>query len=140
MVLLAGAAGCGEVPEPKDPPELDRQTFRSEVEPILTRRCANPSSCHGARGRPFFLYARRAARLRPADVYRDPPLTDEEHRANYHQARSFAVERGGGCELLTKPLAVGSGGSPHRGDAVFETRQNREYRAIADWVHGADGS
>ncbi|MFB6264191.1 MAG: hypothetical protein ABEL76_11285 [Bradymonadaceae bacterium] len=150
LVTLAGA--CGTDPRPaRRPPQLDRQTFREQVEPVLLERCGNPS-CHGTDTRPFALYARRANRRDPEDVYRDPPLTDREHRANYDRARSFAVGcRPGclthctsGCFLLTKPLDSSVSGVRHQatsgttgsGGVVFRTPRHPDFRRLRRWVSG----
>lgn len=126
--------GCGDTPDPAPLPDLDRETFRREIEPALIERCANPSTCHGDATRPYALYAPHANRLNSSDVYRDPPLTEAEHRANFRRTRSFAVRTTDGRELLVKPLAEHIGGIPHDGGAVFTTRRDADYRRISDWI------
>lgn len=129
--------GCGEVPEPAPTPELDREQFRREIEPILFERCGNPTTCHGDRTRPFALYVPNARRRDPADVHRDPPLTDTEHRANYDRTRSFARDCESGCPLLSKPLDVEHSGVRHlKAGAIFESRRNRAYQTLLEWTTG----
>lgn len=131
------SAGCGDAPEQAPLPELDRQVFRIEVEPLLIERCGNPTTCHGNEGRPFALYAPNSNRRNPADVYRNPPLTEQEHRANYDRTRAFAVDRGYGCELLTKPLAKSAGGVDHEGGDVFESPDSEDFRTLRAWIEAS---
>lgn len=136
--MLASLWGCGEASTVEDvaPPRLDEQIFRERVQPVLLARCSNPTTCHGVAGRPLSLYAPRAHRRDSADVFRDPPLTEWEVRANYDRARSFTVDWGHGPELLTKPLAEEVGGVAHRGGATFWSMDDREFRALSTWIEG----
>lgn len=134
--LFLGVA-CGDQLQPESPvPALDRATYADVVQPILERGCSNPSSCHGRADRPLSIYAPRAYRAEPGAVFTDPPLTSDELDSNFDRTRGFAIDNGGGPELLSKPLAEGAGGARHEGGDVFQSMDDREYRAIQDWIRG----
>ncbi|MFU8804411.1 MAG: hypothetical protein ACNA8W_11420 [Bradymonadaceae bacterium] len=135
LVMSCRLVGCTETnPEPPLIPEPAFDTFVSDVQPILVRRCANPS-CHGRSDRPFALYAQGAHRMDGSQTFSNNPMGDEEVRFNYDRSRSFALGGSEGSLLLNKPLAEGEGGVRHlAGGDVFLSRHDREFQALARWV------
>ena len=131
-VVLAVVACDVEAPTSPALPALDEEMFRGSVQPILFKRCGNPS-CHGNELRPFALYVPGAHRVDPRDVFLDPPLTDHEAHANLERTRAFCIDNGAAPELLSKPLAA-PGGLEHRGGDIFESAEDREYRVIQAWL------
>jgi len=139
IVGLGLWSACGgQMPPDEAPAALDEDVFYDDVQPILTARCGNPTTCHGREDRPFALYARGANRANPADVFVDPPLSGVEQRANYERSCAFAVDSGGGVELLMKPLAERRSGVWHGGGDIFLAPDDREYRRIEAWVASAE--
>jgi hypothetical protein len=137
LATCVGALSCGLDPAPYESAPLpDPAAFEAVAQPVLLARCANPTTCHGREDRPLALYAPWANRMDPADLLRDKSLTAAEVRANYDRARAFALERASGPLLLTKPLAESAGGAWHGGDDLFESREDREYRALESWIRG----
>lgn len=134
VATLTLSIGCEWSLDHAPLPAPDRSEFEEHVQPVLQARCSNPTSCHALETRPFALYARRANRLDPVDIHRDPPLTEEEIEANYHRTRSFAVDQGGGPLLLTKPLDERHSGVRHEGGVQFQAPDDREFRILAQWV------
>lgn len=141
FLVLAGLIvefGCDHAAHEPRPPDLDREFFQSRVEPILTSRCANPTSCHGQQRRPFTLFARGAHRIEREHVYLDPPLSETEHRLNFDRARGFALPPNKHAELLAKPLATEAGGMRHEPEPLFQSKRNAEFQTILSWVRGAE--
>jgi hypothetical protein len=134
------------------PPEVDEAYFRCAVEPVLVRECSSPA-CHGYSERRFRVLA--PGRMRLAAEYSDarqqiteedaesgiqPPLTANEQRFNFLQARGFARGPVDDSQLLTRPLAVAAGGTVHvarLGGDVFGSPADPGYAAIRAWLHGA---
>jgi hypothetical protein len=147
-VALTGTlalAGCTDLARPIQLPELDRNDFRCNVQPVLQARCGF-IACHGDAGQPFRVYARNRLRLdldlsRPE--LRNAPLSAEEEQRNFDVARGFA--RGGSAKalLLRKPLDESAGGFFHRardlygGTDVFATEADRGFVILKAWVDGA---
>ncbi len=138
-LLLSTVAGCGPdfADEMVKLPAADVAEFAASVQPILARRCANPS-CHGNAGRPLALYARHRYRLEPADVHKDLALTEDELRRNVtrilalHEGIHSATEG----TLLLKPLAPAAGGASHAGGVVFLETDDTEYQVLQAWLAG----
>ena len=136
LVTWVSLAACGDTMAPAPLPTPDLAAFTADVQPILERRCGNPT-CHGDEGRPLALYAPRANRANPADVFRDPPLTDAELRANFDRVLGFCAPSGSGTiALLAKPLAESVSGVWHAGGDIFATSEDREYQALEVWLRG----
>jgi hypothetical protein len=114
---------------------LDPDTFRTEVQPILVARCANPT-CHARPERGFSLYAPGMRRLDPALTFlRDAPLVHAEEEHNYKVSCVFAGlgARPEEALLLRKSLGEGAG-TYHGGGAVFGGPSDHGYRVILRWV------
>ncbi|MCB9787721.1 MAG: hypothetical protein H6744_13645 [Deltaproteobacteria bacterium] len=146
-------AGCGLDNPDVSPPAVDEQYFRCAVEPVLVRECSSPA-CHGYSERRLHILA--PGRMRLAGEYAkarqlitvedvdegiQPPLTGNEERFNFLQARGFARGPVDESQLLSRPLAVAAGGTVHvarLGGDVFETTGDPGYLAIRAWLNGAD--
>jgi len=128
--------GCVEGPGwYEETPPASYSVFRRDVQPILERRCANPS-CHGRPERALELFAPGQHRLDPATLHAAGAIGEEELRLNYWRASCFLLE-GRAPErsiILTKPLAPQAGGSAHGGGAQFEDPAEPEYRALLEWA------
>lgn len=102
---------------------LDYARFVDEVEPILARRgCAAVGDCHGGGVRGTFA-------LSPLDA-RDPAYDFAQASLQvdgYHPVES---------PLLTKPLALAAGGSPHAAKP-FTDRDDLDFVALEAWVETA---
>ncbi|MDX1403283.1 MAG: hypothetical protein R3192_02035 [Woeseiaceae bacterium] len=113
--------------------ELDFEYFKNEVQPIfLAKRNGNVRciQCHGHRTN---------FRLQPLEDYA-MFWTDEQSRLNYEAARAFVIPGVDPLQsrLLRHVLATSAGGDPfHGGGTHFWTREDPEWRILADWVAGA---
>lgn len=135
-IVLWLATGCAADNPPVDPPQLDRDAFRCEVEPVLMARCGF-YACHGTESRPLRIYAPNRLRLAPSVPQLAAPLTAEERDANYQSAAAMG-------ELLSaKPLDADAGGQFHKGKSlyrgrdVFTATDDLGYQRIAGWLAGA---
>lgn len=131
--LALAAAACG--PDGGTVPITvgDQATFRTDVQPILEERCANPS-CHGGDGRPLEIYATLRHRLHPEDIYVDEPVTDEELTLNQQRAACFVRDLDHGSSLARKPLPVDEGGVQHAGGIIFQRGDDPAYLPLRAWV------
>lgn len=112
----------------------DPAAFRSEVQPLLEERCANPS-CHGSADRPLEIYATLRHRLDPDDIFVDEPITDEEVLLNQQRAACFIGDLDHGTSSLArKPLPVDEGGVGHEGGIIFERGDDPAYVPLVAWV------
>lgn len=146
------SASCGLDNPPADAPAVTEEYFRCAVEPVLVRECSSPA-CHGYSERRLRVLA--PGRMRIADQYAaarqlitlddveegiQPPLTGNEERFNFLQARGFARGPVDDSQLLTRPLATGAGGTVHvsrLGGDVFTSKSDPGYLAIRAWLNGA---
>lgn len=134
LPLAALLAACMAEPPPAPLPVGDMAAFAATVQPVLDLRCADPS-CHGRVDRPLSVYSPGRFRRDPTRTFRLEPLDDDELAANARALAAFALEAGevARCQVLCKPLAPGAGGCGHAGGVIFASRDEREFRALADW-------
>lgn len=143
--LLVWCAGCVQsgIRDGAEPPDVDPQFFRCEVQPVLAARCAF-TDCHGTLDRALPLYAEQRLRLDLPWPEYETPLTGEELTANYQAVLGFLAHTPSEPGLLSeKPLDTRAGGLYHRardlyGDAdVFVSRDDLGYQLLVDFAAGA---
>jgi hypothetical protein len=110
---------------------LDFQFFKTRVQPIfLAKRPGNARCyvCHSI-GTPF-----RLERLSSGAT----TWNDEQSRRNFEAARREVVPGNPqASRLLMHPLAEEAGGdSMHSGGKHWDSQNNREWQAMAEWVRG----
>ncbi|HXV86392.1 MAG TPA: hypothetical protein VD793_06820, partial [Gemmatimonadales bacterium] len=119
---------------------LDFQFYRERVEPIFIRPRAgygpglSPcATCHVQSGTPL--------KLQPLQEGEGGRVfwSEEQSRRNFQAASRLVVPgRPEQSRLLNKPLAVAAGGTPyHVGGKFWDTRDDPEWRTLADWVRSA---
>ena len=121
LLLLLGCTISSRVEEI---PALDRDVFDRDVEPILERKCSDPT-CHARPERALALYAPLRRRSDPARTFIPEPLSEDELAHNYVASCLLSDL------VLQKPLA--GSGVFHAGGVAWE-RGDRDYAAIARWV------
>lgn len=121
---------CSGPTDPPPPPaggqrlELDYQVFASTVLPVLNERgCNAAGDCHGGGIRGSF-------ELSPAEAI--DPIFDFDQAS----LQVLPLEREA-SPLLTKPLALEAGGSPHS-FKPFATRDDSGFVAIRSWIEAGD--
>ena len=111
---------------------LNFDFFKSKVEPILLK--ARPGharcySCHSEKGRPFHLEP-----MSPGSMN----WTEAQSMRNFQSALQEVVPGDpAASRLLIHPLAPEAGGDPfHSGGRQFESQNDPDWLAIAEWVRG----
>jgi hypothetical protein len=112
---------------------LDFELFRTRVQPVFLKKRdghARCVVCHTRATTPF--------RLRPLSPERSS-WSDEESRLNYEAASRLVVPGEPlSSRLLTMALAEEVGGNPfHPGGKHWKSRDDPEWRTLADWVGAA---
>jgi hypothetical protein len=116
----------------KAAPGLDFGSFRERIEPVFRRKregLARCVVCHTRATTPF--------RLQP--VPEDGGgWTEGESRLNFEAAaRLVSPGDPGSSRLLLMPLSHEAGGAPfHPGGKHWESQDDPEWQALADWVRG----
>jgi len=111
-------------------PALDFEGFRTRVEPIFLKKREGHARCvvcHTRATTPF--------RLQPLSAG-STSWNDEESRRNFEAARRLVVPGEAlRSRLLTMALAEEAGGAPfHPGGKHWESQDDPEWKALADWV------
>jgi len=124
------AVGCAGPTDPPEPPsggptlQLDYETFAAEVIPILHENgCNAAGDCHGGGIRGTFELS---------------PLEAADPRFDFEQAslQVLPVDREV-SPLLTKPLALDAGGTPHS-FKPFATRDDPGFVTIRRWIEAGE--
>jgi hypothetical protein len=133
IVLMAASVHAQQPAAPA--PALDFEFFRTRVQPILLHKregLARCYSCH-SQGTPLVI-----ERLSPGAS----TWTEEQSRKNFDAIRRV-VSPGNPqrSRLLLMPLAQEAGGvSFHPGGKHWTTRDDPEFKVLAEWVSGARAS
>ena len=131
LAVLASAA-FGQAPSaPGTSPSLDFEFFKTRVQPIFLAKRPGHARCYvcHSTGTPF-----RLERLSPGAAQ----WNDEQSRRNFEAAQREVVPGNPqGSRLLTHPLAEQAGGDVfHSGGKHWDSQDNPEWQALADWVRG----
>ena len=94
-------------------------TFKSSVQPILTRHGCVSGNCHGAP---------------QSDFYITCGSDDTQVAFNFSQAWSFVDNPVDDSQILRVPLAVGAGGRGHTGGDQFASTSDPDYMTIQKWA------
>ena len=120
------AHGCASPSAPVPPPaggqvpNLDYATFVSSVEPVLARRgCDAGGDCHGGG-------IRGTLALSPAGA-KDAAFDFEQ------VSRQVSVSDPDQSPILTRPLAIDAGGTPHP-DKPFASTADSDFVSVRAWV------
>jgi len=116
-----------------DAQSLDYEFFKARVEPLFLQKRPGHTRCvvcHAERSNNAF----RLEKL-PAG---GGSWTEEQSRRNYEMASRLVVPgKPDSSLLLLQPLAPEAGGNPyHSGGRQFETRNDPEWKILAEWVAG----
>ena len=128
VIVLAALAAL-----PVAAQSLDYEVFKTQVEPIFLKKRPSHARCvvcHAA--------ANNAFRLQPLDKGATT-WTEEQSRKNFETV-SRLVKPGDpvGSHLLMQPLAHTGGGEEfHSGGRQFATRDDPDWKVIAEWVRAA---
>jgi hypothetical protein len=119
--------GCSSPTRPPDPPgggqsmHLSFTQFDQTVEPILMNHgCDATGDCHGGG-------IRGTLQLSPPNA-KDPQFDFEQVSLQVTAAPPES------SAILTEPLALAAGGTPHAGNKPFASTSDPEYQAILSWI------
>jgi len=115
-----------------DAQSLDYEFFKARVEPLFLQKRPGHTRCvvcHAERSNNAF----RLEKLPAGGSW-----TEEQSRRNYEMASRLVVPgKPDSSLLLLQPLAPEAGGNPyHSGGRQFETRNDPEWKILAEWVAG----
>ncbi|MGH9321210.1 MAG: hypothetical protein ACRD21_27815 [Vicinamibacteria bacterium] len=115
----------------KAAPALDFETFRERVEPIFLLKRSGRARCYvcHSRGTPFRLQALAAG---------SSSWNEAQSRKNFEATERLVVPGEPlSSRLVTIALAEEAGGDPfHPGGKHWESQDDPEWRALADWARG----
>ena len=112
---------------------LDFQFFVKHVEPIFVRNREGAARCYNCHSLDSNKALFHLEQLGP-----DGTWSEEQSRRNFENARRL-VEPGepGKSRLLLHPLAEDAGGDPfHTGGKFWRSKDDPEWRTLAQWVNG----
>jgi hypothetical protein len=113
-------------------PTLDYEFFKLRVEPLFLQKRAGLTRCyvcHAESNNGF-----RLERLSPNAT----TWTDEQSRRNFEMASQLVTPGDPlASRLLLHPLAPEAGGGAyHSGGRQFATKEDPEWKLVADWING----
>jgi hypothetical protein len=117
------------------PSTLDYETFKAKIQPILLAKRPGHARCYTCHSTSTGF---RLQRLPPGRT----AYTDEETRKNFDAASKY-VDPGvpTSSRLLIMPLAHEAGGTEfHPGGKHWESQNDPEWKALAEWVRNAAAS
>jgi len=129
--LIGVALQCGLVSA--NAQSLDYEFFKARVEPIFLQKRPGHTRCvvcHAER-------SSNAFRLEKLPAGRSS-WTEEQSRRNYEMASRLVMPgKPDSSLLLLQPLAPEAGGNPfHSGGRQFETKEDPQWKILAEWVAG----
>ena len=113
---------------------LDFEIFKTTVEPIFLKNRAGHARCYGCH-----TLAARIFRLQELSSG-SSQWTEEQSQRNFQSAVQQVVPGDpSSSRLLIHPLAPEAGGDPlHSGGRQFESQNDPDWLAMAEWVRGRD--
>jgi hypothetical protein len=127
--LLAGTIGLFAILAPAGAQSLDFEFYRTRVEPVFLKKRPGHARCVVCHTNPV-----RAFRLQA--LPQGGAWTLEQSRKNFDTASKLVTP--GKPEtslLLLHPLAGDAGGAQfHSGGRQFRSKEDPDWKAIADWV------
>jgi len=140
VILVVGVffslnTGCGQI-EPEEEgtiSQLNHDTFKAAIQPILDNRGCSQAGCHyrdkndpnaGGPGGSFRIFECTGNSCTPDQLL-----------ANHDSAAGMAnIANPASSKLLTKPLAEPAGGIQHLGGDLFLSTGDTDYMAILSWI------
>ena len=127
-------AACISGASPQSKPTLDYELFKARVEPIFLKKRAGHARCyvcHGEGSNNAF----KLERLPPGEK----SWSEEQSRRNFATVSALVTPGDpAASRLLMQPLAPEAGGNVfHSGGRQFASKDDPDYKALAQWVSGA---
>jgi len=120
---------------PTPPSTLDYEAFKAKVQPLLLEKRPGHARCYVCHSTGTAFRLQRLPTGRSA-------YTEEESRKNFEMASRFVVPGvPTKSRLLLMPLAHEAGGTEfHPGGKHWESQNDPEWKALAEWVRNAAAS
>lgn len=111
---------------------LDYGFYKASVEPIFLKKRPEHVRCYVCHSE-----SNNAFKLQHLE-HGAKTYTDEQSRKNFQYASNLVVPGDvAKSRLLMQPLAPQEGGNPyHSGGRQFESRNDPDWKTLADWVNG----
>ena len=126
-VLPGVVQGCSSPTAPPQPPGggqtliLDFAQFEQSVEPLLAAHgCDATGDCHGGGIR--------------GSLQLSPPGAKNAQFDFDQVVLQVSASNRTASPILTEPLALAAGGTPHTGAKPFDTTSDPDYQAILAWI------
>ena len=117
-------------------PSLDYEVFKTRVEPIfLKRRSPNHARCYACHENVKHFSGLMLESLPPGATF----WTEEQSRRNFATVSKLVVPGNLNASMFPMhPLAPEAGGDTrvHNGGRQFESQDDPDFKAIADWIRG----
>src|SRR6266852_2450002 len=129
-MIVAGAAALQAAPASAQ--SLDYEVFKARVEPIFLKKKPGDTRCYGCHGE-----SNNALRLEKHP--RGPKFwTAEQSRRNFETVSRLVVPGNlAASRLLIMPLAPEAGGNSfHNGGRQFESKDDPDWKTLAQWANG----
>lgn len=130
IAICVAAAVMGGTAQAAEQPALDYEFFKAKVQPIFLMKRPDHVRCYVCHSEANNAF--RLQHLKPgATAY-----TEEETRKNFEVASKLVVPGNVNASLLLiRPLAPQQGGHAyHSGGRQFESRDDPEWKTLAEWV------
>jgi hypothetical protein len=111
---------------------LDYGFFKTRVEPIFLKKRPDHVRCYVCHSESNTAF--KLVKLSPGSNF----WTEEQSRQNFEVASKLVVPGNtDASHLLRQPLALQAGGNAyHSGGRQFETKNDPEWKILAQWVNG----
>lgn len=127
----------------QDPPNLDYEIFKSQVNPVLGKQCA-ASNCHGSPANSLHLTCGQGvAQVRwnyfaTQDYVTTLPPSCLTGNVSVEEEKNCRAAAAYG-EILRRPLSVSAGGTYHEGGAIFSSTSDPGYQGVLNWARKKGG-
>lgn len=131
-LFAAAVAALVSFPAAAADSTLDYGFYKSSVEPIFLKKRPEHVRCYVCHSE-----STNAFKLQHLE-HGAKAYTDEQSRKNFQSAASLVVPGDiSRSRLLLQPLAPQEGGNPyHSGGRQFESRNDPDWKVLAEWVNG----
>jgi hypothetical protein len=132
LIAVAAAVTLQAVPAIAADSSLDYGFFKANVEPIFLKKRPDHVRCYVCHSE-----STNAFKLQHL-AHGAKTYTDEQSRKNFESASSLVVPGDiAKSRLLLQPLDPHAGGNPyHSGGRQFESRNDPNWKVLAEWVNG----
>ena len=132
MIATAVALAVQFAPAQAADTSLDYNFYKARVEPIFLKKRPEHVRCYVCHSE-----STNAFKLQHM-AHGAKTYTDEQSRKNFESAASLVVPGDiSKSRLLLQPLAPQEGGNPyHSGGRQFESRNDPDWKVLAEWVNG----